>query len=145
MQGASGSLKKQRMTSPCLPNTESPERSPLAPGSLTPSHPGSFLMPLSCNLLEPVRQDVEAHPALNRSALLLPVAVRVHAPAVVPAPAVLLALAVAVAVPPGFLLRGAVPVHVDDVYLAHVRLLRAAQARETPEQTRGRVKLQSSF
>jgi hypothetical protein len=62
---------------------------------------------------------------------------------VVPAPAVLLQVAVVVPVPPGFLLRVAVPVLVDDVYLAHVRLLRVAKARETPEQIK--VKPQSSY
>jgi hypothetical protein len=121
------SRKNERMASPCLPGTASSECSPtLAPGSLTPSHPGSSLelRPLSCNLLETVRQDVEAHPALNRSAVLLQ-------------------LAVAVPVPPGFLLREEVPVHVDDAYLAHVRLLRVAHARETPEQIK--KKLQSSY
>ena len=74
------------------------------------------------------------------AAVLLPAVVLV--PAVVPAPAVLLPVAVAVTVPPGFLLLAAVPVHVDDVYLAHVRLLRVANAREAPEQIK--VKLQSS-
>ena len=69
------------------------------------------------------------------SAVLLPVAV--------PAPAVLLQVAVAVPVPPGFLLREEVPVHVDDAYLAHVRLLRVAKSRETPGQIK--VKPQSSY
>jgi hypothetical protein len=111
------------MTSPCLPNSGSPDSSPLASGSLTPSHPGSSLelRPLSCTLVEPVRQDVEADRALIRSAVLLSVAVPalvpapavvpvpafaavllpavVLVPAVVPAPAVLLPVAVAVPVP----------------------------------------------
>jgi hypothetical protein len=151
------------MTSPCLPDTGSLDSSPLAPGSLTPSHPGSSLelRPLSCTLVEPVRQDVEAHRALSRSAVLLSVAVPVFVPApavvpvpafaavllpavvlvpaVVPVPAVLLPVAVAVRVPPGLLLS----VHVDDVYLAHVRMLSVAHARETSEQIK--VKPQSSY
>ena len=67
----------------------------------------------------------------------------VPAPAVVPAPALLLPVAVSVPVEPGLLLSAAVPVHVDDVYLAHVRLLRVAKAREAPEQIK--VKPQSSY
>jgi hypothetical protein len=54
-----------------------------------------------------------------------------------------LQVAVAVPVPPGFLLRVAVPVHEGDVYLAQVRLLRVAKPRETP----GKIKVnpQSSY
>jgi hypothetical protein len=74
---------------------------------------------------------------------MVPASAVMPAPAGVPAPAVLLQVAVAEPVPPGFLLRVAVPVHVDDVYLAQVRLLTVAKARETPEQIK--VKPQSSY
>jgi hypothetical protein len=86
---------------------------------------------------------VQAHPALHRFAVLLavPAPAMVPAPAVMPAPAGVPAPAVVPA--PGFLLRVAVPVHVDDVYLAQVRLLTVAKARETPEQIK--VKPQSSY
>jgi hypothetical protein len=158
MRGALGTRKKQRMTTRCVPNTGPTDSSPLSPRSLTTSHPDSSLdlrsvshqlRTVSCTLdesvylVEPVRQDAEAHRALNRLEILLPVSVAVPAPAVVPAPALLLPVAVSVPVAPGLLLSAAVPVHVDDVYLAHVRLLRVAHARETPEQIK--VILQSSY
>ena len=117
MQGATGTRKKQRMTLELRPLSRTLDESDY--------------------LVEPVGHDVEAHRAQNRTAVPVPV---------VPAPAVLLQMAVAVPVPPCFLLRVcrvAVPVHVDDVYLVHVRLLRVAKARETPEQIN--VKLQSSY
>ncbi len=120
MQGATGTRKKQLMTLELRPLSRTLDESPV------PDY-----------LVEPVGHDVEAHRAQNRTAVPVPV---------VPAPAMLLQVAVAVPVPPGFLLqvcRVAVPVHVDDVYLVHVRLLRVAKARETPEQIN--VKLQSSY
>ena len=104
---------------------------------------GELTLDESVYLVQPVWQEVEAHrptfnysgnpphkiPAQNRSAVLLSVAVAVPAPAAVLAPAVLLIVAL--------------PVHIDDAYLAHVRLLRVANARETPEQIK--VKPQSSY
>jgi len=98
--------------------------------------------------------------ALNRSVVLLPVAVAVLAPAMAPAPAMvpapvpvpalLLLLLLPVALParaPAGVPQPAVLVpvpSVDDVYLANVRLLRVANARETPEE-QITVKLQSSY